>query len=141
MTHTALTHGIHHLGLTVSHLQHAKAFFVDALGFRVVGEKPDYPAVFVSDGQVMMTLWQVREPDKAAPFDRERVVGLHHVALTLAPGLTLEAAFQKVREAPGVTVEFGPEPLGGGPVRHFMCIVPGGVRVEILAAPSPDAAP
>ena len=48
---TAATSGAHHIGLTVPDLVAARAFFEGVLGFRVVGEKPDYPAVFVSDGQ------------------------------------------------------------------------------------------
>ena len=47
-----LTSGVHHVGLTVPNLERAREFFVDTLGFGVVGEVPSYPAVFVSDGAI-----------------------------------------------------------------------------------------
>ena len=52
------TQGIHHAGLTVPDLSAAQRFFTEGLGFETVGEVPDYPAAFVSDGAVMITLWQ-----------------------------------------------------------------------------------
>jgi catechol 2,3-dioxygenase-like lactoylglutathione lyase family enzyme len=55
----ALTRGAHHIGLAVPDLDTATRFFCDALGFSVAGERPDYPARFVSDGTVLLTLWQV----------------------------------------------------------------------------------
>ena len=51
------TLGIHHLGLSVPDIKQTAAFFIDQLHFKQVGEKPDYPAIFVSDGTVMLTLW------------------------------------------------------------------------------------
>ena len=69
---SARTQGAHHVGLTVPDLDAACAFFIDALGFRQVGEKPDYPAVFVSDGAIMITLWQAEHATGAVPFDRRR---------------------------------------------------------------------
>ena len=51
MSETAITHGLHHLGLTVPDLAATKAFFVDTLGFRQVGEKPDYPMSRASVGR------------------------------------------------------------------------------------------
>jgi hypothetical protein len=32
-----------------------------------------------------------------------------------------------------VKIEFAPEPLGGGPTRHMMCAIPGGIRLELIA--------
>ncbi len=55
-TSTTRTQGVHHIGLTVPRIDATQAFFQEALGFSQVGEVPDYPAVFVSDGTVMMTL-------------------------------------------------------------------------------------
>ena len=49
-TTTASTRGAHHIGLTVPDIQAARDFFVDGLGFQQVGERPEYPAVFVSVG-------------------------------------------------------------------------------------------
>jgi catechol 2,3-dioxygenase-like lactoylglutathione lyase family enzyme len=77
-----LTRGLHHLGLTVSDLAAARAFFMDALNFKLVAEDPAYPAAFVTDGITMITLWAAEEG--AAPFDRRRQVGLHHAAFMIS---------------------------------------------------------
>ncbi len=47
---TPLTQGVHHVGLTVPSLEETNVFFVETLGFKQVGEVPDYPATLVSDG-------------------------------------------------------------------------------------------
>ena len=84
---TPRTQGVHHAGLTVPDLAAARRFFEEALGFSVVGERPDYPAAFVSDGVVMLTLWRAEDPAAAIPFDRKKGIGVHHLALRphLAP--------------------------------------------------------
>ena len=134
MTQRAVTQGADHIGLTVPKLAETRAFFVDALGFAQVGEKPDYPAVFVTDGSIMITLWQAADPETAVAFDRKNVIGLHHLALKVESAETLEALHRTLGAAPGVEIEFAPEPLGGGPLRHMMCTIPGGIRVEFIAA-------
>jgi catechol 2,3-dioxygenase-like lactoylglutathione lyase family enzyme len=133
MTDTAITHGLHHLGLTVPDLAATKAFFVDTLGFRQVGEKPDYPAVFLSDGTTMITLWQAAAPASATPFDRKANIGLHHFAMRVDGADALDALHTKLKATAGVDIEFAPEPLGGGPTRHMMCYIPGGIRMEFIA--------
>lgn len=135
-TPTPRTQGVHHVGLTVSDLGAARSFFVTRLGFSVVGEKPEYPAVFVSDGAVMLTLWQVRDPDTAAPFDRRGVLGLHHLALRVPDSEALVALHRELAADDGVTIEFSPEPLGGGATQHMMCAIPGGIRLELIAIAS-----
>lgn len=45
------TPGVHHVGLTVPDLAAARRFFVEELGYQQRGERPDYPAAFVSDGR------------------------------------------------------------------------------------------
>lgn len=136
MQQQAITAGIHHLGLTILDLKRTRDFFVEVLGFQLVRERPDYPAAFVSDGQILLTLWQVSDPSQAIPFDRKLALGLHHFALQLAPSLSLETVHQRLKDEPDVEIEFGPEPLGGGPVQHLMCTIPGGIRMEIIAPPS-----
>ena len=79
-SNSSVTRGVHHLGLTSPDLERTRDFFVEVLRFEQIGEVPDYPAVFLSDGSVMLTLWQAEDPASAAPFDRKRVVGLHHFA-------------------------------------------------------------
>ena len=133
MSDTAVTRGAHHIGLTVPDLGKAKAFFLDTLGFQQVGEKPDYPAAFVTDGTTMTTLWQAADPASAVPFDRKTVIGLHHLALKVADADALDDLHGRLTDAEGVAVEFAPESLGGGPTRHMMCSIPGGIRVEFIA--------
>ena len=134
MTQQAATRGVHHVGLTVPNLAEARAFFIETLGFTQVGEKPDYPATFVSDGSVMITLWQAANAESAVPFDRRNVIGLHHVALKVESAEALEALHEKLAATAGVAIEFAPEALGGGPLKHMMCAIPGGIRVEFIAA-------
>lgn len=130
MSNSALTCGIDHLGLAVRDLASTRQFFEHCLGWTVVGEKPDYPAAFVSDGHVTLTLWQVTERDAPVAFDRKRNVGLHHLALRVASEDALHAVFERVSAWPGVQVEFAPEPLGKGTKRHAMIHEPGGIRIE-----------
>lgn len=129
---TALTEGIHHLGLTVLSARETADFFLRVFGFQEVAEKPDYPAVFVSDGVVLLTLWQVKAKDPV-PFDRESCLGLHHFALRLRGEKTLDEVYEALVQESGVEVEFAPESLGSGPTRHLMCTIPGGPRMEIIA--------
>ena len=73
-----ITCGTHHIGLTVSSLEASARFFTDTLGWQEVRRDPDYPAVFVSDGHILVTLWQVSPVKAHVPFDKNRHVGLHH---------------------------------------------------------------
>lgn len=136
MSETAITQGAHHIGLTVPDLAKTRAFFLDTLGFSQVGEMPDYPAVFLTDGSTMITLWQAENPNKAVAFDRKNVIGLHHFALKVGNADALEALHEKLKTVDGVQIEFAPEPLGGGPASHMMCAIPGGIRTEFIALPS-----
>ena len=133
---TSRTEGVHHVGLTVPQVDEAKAFFIEGLGFEQVGEKPEYPAVFVSDGTTMITLWQAEDPASAVPFDRRRVIGLHHLALRIVDAEALAAVHADLEGRDDVTIEFAPESLGGGPVQHMMCRIPGNIRLEIIAPPA-----
>lgn len=134
MTQHALTRGAHHVGLTVPDLAATRDFFIDTLGYSQVGEVPDYPAVFLSDGATMITLWQAADPERAVPFDRRNVIGLHHLALRVADQTSLEDIHGRLAANGAIAVEFPPEPLGESGVRHMMCSIPGGIRVEFIAA-------
>jgi hypothetical protein len=81
----------------------------------------------------MITLWQAADPTAAVPFDRKRNIGLHHLALRVPGQSALDALHERLKTSAGVTVEFAPEPLGGGPTRHMMCFIPGGIRMEFIA--------
>ena len=132
----AITEGSHHIGLTVPDLIATRNFFVDILGFEQVGEVPDYPAIFISDGTILLTLWQAVEPATATSFDRKNNIGLHHFALKVANLATLESTYQTLLKTPGVEIEFAPEPLGGGATQHMMFYIPGGIRMELIALAS-----
>jgi catechol 2,3-dioxygenase-like lactoylglutathione lyase family enzyme len=129
------TFGVDHVGLSVRDLESTRRFFCDCLGWRVVGERPDYPAAFVSDGHDMVTLWQVEVPDRAVAFDRRANVGLHHLALAVADRAGLDALYERVAKWPGVVVEFAPELSGKGPKIHFIVREPSGVRIEFAFDP------
>ena len=128
-TTTPITHGIHHAGLNVPDLEATRTFFIDALGFSQLGEVPDYPAVFLSDGSVMITLWQAHAPDTAKPFDRRNNIGLHHLALKVHD---LDDTYRRLCARTDVQIEFAPEKLGEGQTRHLMCSIPSGIRVEFI---------
>lgn len=129
------TKGIHHLGLTVSRLAESAAFFTDTLGWQEVRRVPEYPAIFVSNGSVMFTLWQATAPDEARPFDHKNNVGLHHVAVQVESREALDAVFARVKAA-GADIEFAPELLRDGPAMHMMCFEPSGIRVEFIWLPA-----
>lgn len=136
MTTTATTEGAHHIGLTVPDLSDTRAFFIDALGFSQVGDVPDYPAVFLSDGTTMITLWQAENPETATKFDRKNVIGLHHFALKVKDAETLDRLHGRLASVTGVDIEFAPEALGDGPAKHMMFAIPGGIRMELIALPA-----
>lgn len=131
---TITTQGIHHLGLTVEDIHKTANFFQTQLGFTPVGEVPDYPAIFLSDGTVMLTLWQAIEPGSAMPFDRHHNIGLHHFALAVKDACTLEKLHWQLSDLDDVAIEFSPEALGQSNSRHMICTIPGGLRVEFFAA-------
>ena len=133
MTTTALTQGAHHIGLTVPNLSETRSFFVDSLGFSQVGEVADYPALFLSDGTTMITLWQAENPQTAIPFDRKNVIGLHHFALKVQNDAVLDNLYRSLSETDGIDIEFAPESIGGGPTKHMMLSIPGGIRMELIA--------
>lgn len=52
------TLGVDHVGLTVGLLHDTVSFFTEELSWKVIGELPNYPAVFISNGHMKLTLWQ-----------------------------------------------------------------------------------
>ncbi len=124
----SVTTGVHHIGLAVSNLEESAGFFIKLLGWEEVKRREDYPAIFVKDDALMITLWktQTEEPVK---FDRKMNVGLHHLALRVK---TKEALFQllDVLKANQIEIEFEPTLIREGPSMHMMCYEPSGVRIE-----------
>jgi catechol 2,3-dioxygenase-like lactoylglutathione lyase family enzyme len=135
----SFTQGVHHVGLTVTDLDASCRFFTEVLGWEKVGGNPEYPAVFVSDGSVMLTLWRAVEPSTARPFDKNTNVGLHHLAIRVASLDLLDSIFRKLDAAENIDIEFAPEPLRDGPAVHMMCYEPGGIRIEFIV-PSENVA-
>jgi len=127
---TPVTQGVHHVGLNVGRLEDSAAFFTNVLGWCEVRRDPGYPAIFVSDGHILPTLWGAVEG--ARSFDFRRNVGLHHLALSVASRGILDNIHARLRDVPGVSIEFAPEPLRDGPAMHMMCFEPSGIRVEFI---------
>jgi len=126
------TKGINHLGLTVRDLDQTTAFFTELLGWKLLARDDSYPRTTVSDGEARFTLWQVDQTRPMCEFDRRSNIGLHHVALEVKSEEQLQKLADRIRGWPGVTIEFEPEPLGGGPRKHMMFTEPGGIRLEII---------
>lgn len=128
-----MTSGAHHVGLTVSRLEESAGFFVGVLGWAEVKRDPGYPAIFVTDGVLMVTLWEVKS-DTPKAFDRKENIGLHHLALSVESFEALDAVYENVKKH-GIEIEFAPESLRNGPARHMMCYEPSGIRVEFICVP------
>ncbi len=127
----AKTMGVHHVGLTTPDLDATYGFFTGVLGFTEIGGVPDYPAKFVSDGTTLITLWQVKDMDGFVPFDRHRNAGLHHIAFRIEDHAALDDLFGTLSARPDVEIECDPSSiLEGSSARHFLCSIPGGIRVE-----------
>ncbi|KQM28253.1 MULTISPECIES: VOC family protein [unclassified Sphingomonas] len=134
-----LTIGVHHVGLTVPDIDQARLFFCDVLGFDVVGGKPEYPAVFVSDGRILLTLWRAADPAAARPFDRRANIGLHHLSLAVADDAALDAVWARVGAHADVVVDVAPDAIQpGSATRHFIVFIPGGIRLEFATPFVPD---
>jgi hypothetical protein len=74
-------------------------------GYDQVGDVPDYPAVFLSDGTIMITLWQATDPASSVPFDRKNVIGLHHLALNVDAD-AIDGLCDQLKDTTGVEIEF-----------------------------------
>lgn len=123
-----LTAGVSHVGLTVSTLSKTVSF-LEALGFKKAGGVDDYPSVFLSDGSTLITVWQAKS-SRPVEFDRTSNVGLHHLAIKVSSLEALNNVYEIVKAIDGVRIEFGPQPIVGTPLTHFMCYEPCGVRIE-----------
>jgi lactoylglutathione lyase len=126
------TLGLNHIGMTVSDLDASTAFFIETLGWQAAGGRPDYPAKFVTNGEMFVTLWQAEEPGNAIAFNRKNNIGLHHMAITVRDLDTLSALHERFLALDNVTVEFAPEFLGEGPTTHMMIREPSGIRLEFI---------
>ncbi|WP_395373687.1 VOC family protein [Marinicella sp. W31] len=126
--------GLDHLGLSVSDLSASETFFTKALGFSVAGRDADYPAAFLSNGDIFITLWQTKA-ESTVPFNRKNNVGLHHLALQVSSLEKLHGLHQSLENYEGVKIEFAPELSYGGPAMHMMLREPSGNRIELIHRP------
>ena len=124
------TKGAHHIGLTVSKLEESAIFFTALLGWKEIKRNEEYPAIYVSDGSIMLTLWAIKE-EPSVPFDRRKNIGLHHVAFNVGNEDDLNNLHKRLADN-GIKIEFPPEQLGSGPAKHMMCYEPSGIRVEFI---------
>lgn len=127
----AATTGAHHIGLTVPDIESSANFFTELLGWQEVGRNNDYPAVFVSDGVITVTLWQCQQPNAMNSFNNKTNIGLHHLALAVESREMLDKIQAAIIDS-GLEVEFEPEFLRDGPAVHMMCFEPGGNRIEFI---------
>ncbi len=127
---TPITEGAHHIGLTVSKLEESADFFISLLGWREVKRNEEYPAIYVSDGSIMLSLWAIKE-EPSIQFNKSRNVGLHHVAFQIESEDALHKLHRHLTNS-GIEMEFAPEQLGKGPAKHMMCYEPSGIRVEFI---------
>ena len=126
----AITKGIHHLGLTVSKIEESADFFTTLLGWKEVRRNNEYPAIYVSDGTIMISLWSTKD-QPSNPFNKNKSVGLHHIALMVENESDLNNIHKKL-VSNNIKIEFSPEQLGQGPAKHMICYEPGGIRVEFV---------
>jgi catechol 2,3-dioxygenase-like lactoylglutathione lyase family enzyme len=126
----SITKGVHHIGLTVSKLEESAAFFTSVLGWSEVRRNDEYPAIFVSDGSVMVTLWKTKE-EPCNEFNKNKNVGLHHIAFHVKSESDLTRIHEKLVNNQ-IKIEFSPELLRQGPAKHMMCYEPSGIRVEFI---------
>ena len=129
ISNAAVTNGCHHIGLSVSKLEDSADFFTDILGWQKVRRDEKYPAIFVSDGNIMVTLWQSKSEDPAS-FDKNNI-GLHHVAFMVDSEKMLDVCYQSIKNR-SLKIEFPPELLRDGPAKHMICYEPSGIRVELI---------
>ncbi len=84
------TAGVHHLRLTVTDVDRARAFYTNFLGFQVAAEIPT--GVVLTNGAVLLGLGP--GPESPAPGDRfnESRVGLDHLCFSVGRRSELEDA-------------------------------------------------
>lgn len=127
--------GVDHVGLAVGDLKASEQFFVEHLGFHAFRRDNNYPAVFLKNAEVIITLWRVKDPKTANVFDRRNNVGLHHLAFSVDSFESLDELYRRMQKVEGVNIEFAPELLGSGPAKHMMIYEPSGNRIEFIHRP------
>lgn len=78
----------------------------------------------------MVTLWATKE-QPLNQFNKNKNVGLHHIAFQLEAEEELNNLYEKLNSN-SVKIEFSPEQLGQGPAMHMICYDPSGIRIEFV---------
>ena len=78
----------------------------------------------------MVTLWKNKE-EPATAFDKNRNIGLHHVAFMVESESDLNTTYDRLVKH-NVKIEFSPELVREGPAKHMICYEPSGIRVEFI---------
>ena len=124
----SVTHGVQHIGLAVSKLEESAEFFTKILGWEEVKRREDYPAIFVRDNALTITLWKT-QTDEPVKFDRKTNIGLHHLSLRVENKEELFQLLDVLKENQ-IEIEFEPTFIREGPSMHMMCYEPSGIRIE-----------
>jgi lactoylglutathione lyase len=119
--------GPDHIGLTVTDLDATTTFSVDTLGFEVLGRDPGYPSVFLSNDDIIITLWRASDSKNAITFDRKKC-WTAYLVLKISSFDMLDDLHEQLKTIPGVRIEFAPEPLSGVPTKYMMILEPNGNR-------------
>jgi methylmalonyl-CoA epimerase len=129
-----------HIGIAVSGLADALAFYRDALGLEV-SPPHDVPtehvrAVFVPVGESSLELLEATAPDSAiGRFVERRGPGLHHITLTVPD---LDAALAALAARGVRLIDHEPRPgAHGSRVAFVHPSSAGGVLLELKQEPSP----
>lgn len=119
-----------HVGLTVSDLDRAIAFYQAALGAEVSERGSDGRrswAFLEVDGDEALTLWQLGDGEPTTP-------GLHHLAFQMPDEATLRAAHQSLAELDTPFVYVGVVPHAeGSPSAGIFFLDGDGLQVEMYA--------
>jgi catechol-2,3-dioxygenase len=124
-----------HLGLRVSDLAQAKRFYIDTVGFGLIGETPG--ALFMdAHGMLIALLGPAEQTGAGDRFDPFRV-GLDHLALAIADATELQEIQAHLNEAgvPNHGIEL--DPISGASYISFYD--PDGIAWELYATASGGA--
>lgn len=134
--------GLAHVNLNVTDLHEAECFYVEVLGFQVVGKYAG-TIVWLNLGQYQadiphafhdLALYQVPQ---AAAEDRRRRAGMNHLALRLARPQEVDAAADILRMH-GVTILKGPLTHKEDQDRYVYFEDPFGNMIELVSSTLPD---
>mmetsp|Transcript_106143 Transcript_106143/g.129460 ORF Transcript_106143/g.129460 Transcript_106143/m.129460 type:complete len:164 (+) Transcript_106143:61-552(+) len=127
-TDNSLISGVSHVGLSVKSIDTTYNFFTN-LGYNKIGGNAEYPSIFVSNGNTIITIWAINS-NNPIKFDRKNNTGLHHLALKVSSKDKLFEIYNKVKSFNGAKIEFKPELIDALGWWHFICYEPNGVRIE-----------